>query len=221
MTDIEMGATIGNLYGTPGGELYSLPNLTVRWGLPDNSEFVWLPPNFLYQSVDGGPGAPAATIRGFGPTTIGAKHAFGYSEHWQWTGEALVTLPSGDSTYGSHGVGGAANAILGYGNGPLGVSLVVGVTSQTEPTAAGGGRFQSFNPDLVLTWGLPARLQLYGEIYAQSHSGYRQRWGTNADAGLQYLLTRCLVVDLEESVRIQGRLGGFSNYTGFGFGLMF
>ena len=221
MIDTEAGATVGNLYGPPSGGFYSLPDLTVRLGLPGNSELVWLPPQFQHQSIDSAPGAPRATLRGFGATTLGAKHELGYSEHWQWTAEALATLPSGDNTFGSHGPGGAVNAILGYGDGTLGVSLMVGVSSQTEPTAAGGRRFQTFNPDLVMTYGATSRLQLYGEIYAQSHSGYLQGWGVNADGGLQYLVTPALVVDLEEGVRIQGSLGGFSNYTGLGFGLMF
>lgn len=220
-SDLELGATAGNLYPAPGGRLYTLPNLTLRWGLPDDSELVWLPPGFQYRSVAGEPGAPAATMRGFGPTTIGVKHLLGYTEHWQWTAEALATLPSGDSAFGSHGPGGALNAIVGYGNGPMGVSLMMGATSQTEPTAAGGRRFQSFNPDLVLTWASTSRLQLFAEIYSQSHSSPLQGWGTDADGGLQYLAAPDLVVDLEEGVRIQGDLGGFANYTGVGLGLMF
>ncbi len=221
MTVVEAGASAGSLYGGPGGQIDTLPNLELRFGLPGNSELVWLPPNFQYQSVNVGPGGPAATLRGFGPTVLGIKHSLGYTEHWQWTAEALATLPSGDSLFGSHGLGGALNAIVSYGNGPLGVSLMVGVTSQTEPTAAGGQRFQSFNPDLVVTWATSARLQFYGEVYGQSHSGYHQGWGTDADGGLQYLISPDFEADLEEGVRIQGDLGGFSNYTGVGLGLMF
>jgi hypothetical protein len=221
MADIEGGAIAGNLYPAPGGRYYMLPNLAVRWGLPDNSELVWLPPNFQHQSLNGGLGNPAATMHGFGPTTVGIKHVLGWNDHWQWTAEALATLPSGDSTFGSHGTGGALNAIVSYGNGPLGLSLMVGATSQTEPTAAGGQRFQSFNPDLVVTWASTARVQLFGEIYSQSHSAYEQSWGTSADGGVQYLVTPDLVVDVEEGVRLQGSLGGFSNYTGVGLGLMF
>ena len=221
MADIEAGATAGNLYPAPGGRLYTVPNLTLRLGLPANWELMWLPPGFQYQSVDGGPGTPAATVSGFGPTTLGIKHVLGYTEHWQWTAEALTTLPSGDSTFGSHGFGGALNAIVSYGDGPLGLSLMVGETSETESTAAGGQRFQSLNPDLVMTWASTSRLQLFAEVYAQSHSGHQQGWGTNADGGLQYLVTPDLVVDAEEGVRIQGSLGGFSHYTGVGLGLLF
>lgn len=221
-TVIEAGATAGSLYGAPGGRIDTLPDAELRWGLPGDSEFVWLPPNFQYQSVDRGPGGGGATVmRGFGPTTLGVKHELGYTEQWQWTAEALATLPSGDSTFGSHGIGGALNAIVSYGNGPLGLSLMAGVSSQTEPTAAGGRRFQSFNPDLVVTWQSGSRLQLYAEIYAQSHSGHLQGWGTDADGGVQFLLTPNVEVDVEEGVRIQGNLGGFAHYTGIGLGLMF
>ncbi len=221
MTVLEAGATAGSLYGAPGGQLDTLPNMELRWGLSGNSELVWLPPSFQYQSVNAGPGGPPQTLRGFGPTTVGIKHELGYNAHWQWTAEALATLPSGDTTFGSHGLGGALNAIVSYGSGPLGVSLMVGLTSQTEPTAVGGQRFQSFNPDLVVTWQSSARLQFYGEIYGQSNSGYHQGWGSDADGGLQYLVTSDFEVDLEEGVRLQGNLGGFSNYTGVGLGLLF
>lgn len=221
MADIEGGVVAGNLYPAPGGRYYMLPNLAVRWGLPDNSELVWLPPDFQHQSVAGGPGNPTVTMHGFGPTTVGFKHVLGWTDHWQWTAEGLAMLPSGDGTFGSHGTGGALNAIVSYGNGPLGLSLMIGVTSQTTPTAAGGQRFQSFNPDLVATWAWSSRVQLFGEIYSQSHSGYLQGWGTSADGGLQYLVTADLVVDVEEGVRLQGSLGGFANYTGVGLGLLF
>lgn len=221
MSDIEGGATAGNLYPAPGGKVYMLPNFALRWGLPDNSELLWLPPNFQHQSIESGPGGSAATLSGFGPTTVGFKHVFGWNHNWQWTAEVLTTLPSGDSMFGSHGLGGALNAIVSYGNGPLALSLMVGETSETQPNAAGGQRLQSFNPDLVVTWAVTSRVQLFGEVYSQSHSGYQQGWGTNADGGVQYLATPHLVIDVEEGARIQGTLGGFSSYTGVGLGLLF
>ena len=215
---LEAGVTAGNLPGLLGGVVDTLPNLELRFGLPDQSEFVWLPPNYQYLSVNGQPPA----MSGFGATTIGFKHVLGTTQHWQWTAEALATLPSGDAEFGSHGVGGAANAIVSYStNGPLGVSFQMGVSSQTEPTLAGGQRYTSFNPDLVVTWLWNPRFQFYGEIYAQSSSGYDQGWGTDADGGIQYLINRNFEVDLEEGVSVQGNLGGFTNYTGAGLGVLF
>ena len=221
MTVLEAGATLGRLYPGPAGALDTGPNLELRWGLPGNSEFVWLPPNFQYQRSEARSGVRARTEHGFGATTAGIKHEFGASRHWQWTAETLVTLPSGDGRFGSHGLGGALNAIVSYSSGPLGVSLMLGVSSQTEPTDAGGGRYQSFNPDFVVTWQTGPALQFYAEAYGQTHAGYRLGWGADFDGGVQYLLGRRLEVDLEEGVRLQGMLGGFSRYTGVGLGLLF
>ncbi len=217
----EAGFTLGRLSGQPG-DIDTIPDLELRFGLPGNSELVWLPPNYQYIWSDPRAGAPASGARGFGPTTLGIKHEIGFNAHWQWTAEALTTLPSGDRQFGSHGVGGAVNGIVSYGSsGPLGISLMLGITSETDPTAAGGRRFQSVNPDLVVTWQSSARLQYYLEAYGQSHSDYGQGWGSDADGGVQYLVTPRFEIDVEAGVRIQGNLGGFDHYAGAGIGLLF
>lgn len=221
MTVLEAGATLGRLFATPAGNVDTAPNLELRWGLPGHSEFVWLPPNFQYQRSDAFAGLGPRTEHGFGPTTVGIKHEIGFNAHWQWTAEALATLPSGDGRFGSHGLGGAVNAIVSYGEGPFGASLMLGVTSQTEPTMAGGQRYDSLNPDFVVTWQSSEKLQFYAEVYGQTHSGYRQGWGSDFDGGVQYLVSPDFEVDLEEGLRLQGDLGGFSHYTGAGLGLLF
>lgn len=217
----EAGFTLGRLSGM-AGNIDTVPNLELRFGLADNSELVWLPPN--YQYIWSGPrdGIAAVSQRGLGPTTLGIKHEIGFNAHWQWTAEALATLPSGDRQFGSHGLGGAVNGIVSYSSsGPLGVSLMLGVTSETDPAAAGGRRFQSVNPDLVVTWQSSARLQYYLEAYGQSHSDYGQGWGSDADGGVQYLVTPRFEIDFEAGVRIQGSLGGFDHYAGAGIGVLF
>ena len=219
---LETGFTLGQLSGVAGGSTDTGPNAELRWGLPGNSELVWLPPSFQYQRSNAAPDVSAATARGLGPTTLGIKHEFGYTAHWQWTAEALATLPSGDREFGSPGLGVAANAIVSYSSsGPFGASLMLGVTSETTPSVAGGERYLSINPDFVVTWQSTQRLQFYAEVYGQSHTGHGQGWGSDADGGVQYLITPSFEVDLEEGVRIQGNLGGFSHYTGVGMGLLF
>ncbi|MHB1587946.1 MAG: transporter [Acidiferrobacteraceae bacterium] len=220
-TVLEAGIAGGRLSSPPGGRFDTGPNAELRWGLPAQTELVWLPPNFQYQQNDAGPGIPATTEHGFGATTVGIKHEFGYNAHWQWTAEGLATLPSGNAVYGSRGLGGAVNGIVSYGLGPFGASLMLGVTSQTEPTAMGGERYPSLNPDVVVTWLSTPRLQVYAEVYGQTHTGYGQGWGSDADGGVQYLVTRNLEVDLEEGARLQGNLGGFTRYTGIGLGTIF
>ncbi len=220
-TVVEAGIEGGKL-SAPGGRFSTLPNAELRFGLPGQTEFVWLPPNFQHQHSNAGPGAPAATDSGFGSTIVGLKHELGYNNHWQWTVEGLATLPSGSAFYGSHGLGGAFNGIVSYNSGgPLGVSLMLGVSSQTAPTAAGGARYDSVNPDMVVTWLSNPRLQFYGEVYGQSHAGYGHGAGSDADGGVQYLLNRDWEVDLEEGVQLRGNLGGFTHYTGIGLGTIF
>ncbi len=219
---LEAGLTFGQISGLPGGSIDTGPNAEFRWGLPGNSELVLLPPNEQYQRYSAIHGMPAFTMQGLGPTTVGIKHEFGYSAHWQWTAEALATVPSGSREFGSRGVGMAANGIISYSsNGPFGASLMLGVTSETEPSAAGGRRYLSINPDFVVTWQSTNQLQFYAEAYGQSHTGYGQGWGSDADGGVQYLINPDVEVDLEEGVRMQGNLGGFSHYTGFGMGILF
>jgi len=219
---LEAGIQRGMLSGTPGGRFVTVPDAELRLGLPDQSELVWLPPNLQYQHNDAGSGSAAGSTHGFGATTVGLKHEIGYSAHWQETIEDLVTLPSGSLLYGSDGWGNAVSGIVSYSpGGPFGLSLMLGISSQTAPTAAGGARFNSINPDVVATWLLNPRLQFYGEVYGQSRTAYGQGSGVDADGGVQYLLGRDWEVDLEEGIRLHGALGGFTHYTGIGVGALF
>ncbi|MHB8742130.1 MAG: transporter [Sulfuricaulis sp.] len=219
---LEAGIQRAALSGTPGGQFATLPNAELRFGLPDQSELVWLPPNLQYQHNKAGSGSAAGTAHGFSATTLGLKHEIGYNAQWQETIEDLVTAPSGSPLYGSHGWGDAASGIVSYSpGGPFGLSLMLGISSQTAPTAAGGNRFNSINPDIVVTWLSNPRLQFYGEVYGQSRTAYAQGSGFDADGGVQYLLDRKWEVDLEEGIRLHGELGGFERYTGIGLGALF
>lgn len=220
MTVLEAGAPAGNLYGPPGDNIDTLPDLERRWGLPDNSEFVCLPPHLQYPPTNPGPHGPPVTTRGFGATTIGSEHELGYTAHWQWTAEALTTLPSGDRTFDSRGAGEAVRGIVSYGNGPSGVSRTAGYISETEPRAAGGQRYRRCNPDLVVTWQSSAWLQFYAQVDAQSQVADQRGWGPDADGGVQHLINCDFEVDLEAGARTQGDLGGFSNDTGVGLELL-
>ncbi|MHB8623168.1 MAG: transporter [Sulfuricaulis sp.] len=219
---LEAGIQRGALSATPGGHFATVPDAELRFGLSDQNELAWLPPNLQYQHNNAGPGSAAGTAHGFGATTLGLKHQIGYSAHWQETIEDLATAPSGSSLYGSHGWGNAASGIVSYSSGgPFGLSLMLGISSQTAPTAAGGNRFNSINPDIVVTWLSNPRLQFYGEVYGQNRTAYGQGSGFDADGGVQYLLDRKWEVDLEEGFRLHGELGGFARYTGIGLGTLF
>ncbi len=197
-----------------GGVQQNFPQAQFRLGLPANNEFTVLLPNYIHQSKNSGSGLTA--------TTVGLKHEIGYTQTWLGTVEALITLPSGSEAYGSKGTGAAFNGIVNYTFNPLfGLSFMLGVTSETESSLNGGGRFTSINPDLVLSYSATEKLLLYGEIYGQSKTGPSEGSGFNSDAGVIYLLTPKMTVDLEIGQRISGNLNGFNHYVGGGFSVMF
>ena len=203
----------------PEGSGFNFPELELSFGLPDRNELILLPPNYLDQ-FSGGP-APSRVV-GYGPTSIGFRREIVSTSLWQLAAEENVTLPSEDPNYGSDGWGSATNAIVSLGIGPhWGIAFMGGVTSDVAPANSGGRRFTSFNPDWVVTYAWDNRYQLYGEIYGQSKIGPRLGNGFDADGGFQYLITPHIEVDAELGQRISGRLGGFDNYVGVGFGLEF
>ncbi|MGE5300237.1 MAG: transporter [Acidobacteriota bacterium] len=198
------------------------PQAEVRVGLPGRNEFVLLPRNYNRQRMGAASGSPAQEITGFSAVTLGLKHELGYTRHWLGAVEALFTLPSGGSAFGSRGLGMAFNGIAAYApSEQIGLSVQLGLSSQTNPVLAGGGRFTSLVSNFVATWQPAERLQFYGEIYGQSSTGLGRGAGYNADGGVQYLITPSWEVDLEGSVRLVGDLGGFTHYFGAGMGLCF
>ncbi len=204
----------GHALGYPQGEL--------RFGLPDQNEFVFLPPN-LNRQVASMPGGGSQTIAGGSASVVGIKHEFGYNARWIWAGETLFTLPSGSPTYGSAATGYAVNGIVGYSlTSSVALTLMLGVTHLAQPAnIQAGAYYWSVNPDLVLTWETTENLQFYLEAYGQNHTGPGQGAGYDADGGVQYLITPRFEVDAEIGRRISGNLGGWSHYFGVGAGFLF
>ena len=164
----------------------------------------------------------AETVSGYSATTIGIKHSVGYTSSALGAVEALFTLPSGGDAFGSRGLGVAFNGVAAYSlTETTGLSLQLGVSSQTDPESAGGGRFTSFISNLVASWQPTASLQFFGEIFGQTSTGHGKGAGYNADAGIQYLVTPSWEVDLEGGLRLTGDLGGYTHYFGAGTGFRF
>lgn len=207
---LEAGINVGSAAGA-SGRLRTFPNAELRWGLGAHTEAVYLPPNETQL-----PGVSGTTA-----SVIGIKHLLGQHGSWQWSGEALVTTASGSSALGSAHPGVAVNGIASDSIGPVGVSFMLGASSESMPQAAGGQRYTSLNPDFVLTWGPGGRMQWYGELYGATHTAYGTGYGVNADGGVQFLVTPALEVDLERGVQWRGTLGGLGHYTGVGLGLLF
>lgn len=211
---LELGAQ--RAVNRDGSHGFNFPEAEFRFGIPGDNELVLLPPNYARQMGSG------AVVSGAGPTVAGIKHELGYTSHWLGAVEGLVTLPSGSAAFGSRGTGVAFNGIAGYSpTSNTGLSMMLGISSQTLPPQAGGGRYTSINPDFVGTWAPTQRFQFYGEVYGQSRTGPHLGAGWNTDGGIQYLLTPSIEVDAEIGVRLAGNLGGFRYYGGVGLGLKY
>ena len=212
---LEMGFQRAFLRGI-GGRSDTYPQAEFRAGLPGTNEFVFLPPNYISQHL------PDEDDNGWSSVTLGIKHSLGYNRTWLGAVDALFTLPSGGAAFGSHGIGVAVNGIASCSlTEQIGLSFQLGVSSQTEPSASGGGRFTSFVSNVVATWQPANSLQFYGEIFGQTTTGAGKGAGYNFDGGVQYLITPSWEVDVEGGLRLTGDLGGFTHYFGAGMGFRF
>ena len=215
---LETGWQHADVKGEGGGTADNYPQVEIRYGLPGGNEFKVLAPNYNSQRA----GVPEEASSGFSAASAGFKHEFGYTEKWLGSMEAVLTLPSGNDAFGSRGIGAALNGIVSYAlTGQIGLSLQLGVSSQTEPTSSGGGRFTSVNQFLTATWDPAERLQFYGEVFGQTKTAPDEGAGYDFDGGVQYIVAQWWEVDVEEGLRLSGDLGGFTHYTGAGMGFLF
>jgi hypothetical protein len=210
---LELGYQYQQLTHSAGYQ-QNFPEAELRIGLPVNNELVLVLPNDIHQSM-----VPHA---GFNATTIGIKHEIGYTQTWLGALEALFTLPSGSTAFGSRDSGAAVNGIINYTfNSTYSLSFMFGVTTQTQSKLNGGHRFTSMNPDMVLSYVLNPIINFYGEVYGQSKTGPGEGSGFNFDGGVLYLPLPNLEVDLEVGQRISGKLNGFNHYIGTGMSIAF
>jgi hypothetical protein len=195
------------------GHAQNFPEATFRIGLPANNELVILLPNEIRLSSEPHSGSTA--------TVIGIKHELGYNQRWIATIESLITLPNGSAEFGSKGIGIAINGIVSYSfNSDFNLTFMLGGSTATTASSAGGQRFNSINPDLVLTYSINPKLNLFGELYGQSKTNPGENSGFNADSGFLYLVSPSVMVDIEAGQRISGSLVGFDHYVGTGITLM-
>lgn len=196
------------------GTEQNFPEAELRIGLPADNEIFTTLPNYVHQSI--------IPHSGYNATSVGIKHALAYEKDWIVSAESIFILPSGSADFGSDGLGATLNGIFAYSFSPqFTLSLMMGVTSQTLPSNQGGGRYNSFNPDIVLAFPVQEKLALYGEVYGQTKTAPDQGSGFNMDTGLLYMLLQNFSVDLEVGQRLYGNLNGFDHYIGTGIGLLF
>ena len=219
---LEMGFQRSKPRDPVGGTIDNYPQAEVRIGLPGRNEFLLIPPSYNRERTRSGSDSTTEEVSGYSALTLGLKHELGYTRQWLGAVQALFTLPSGSSAFGSQGLGMALNGVIAYAlSEQVGLTLQLGISSQTDPAQAGGRRFSSLISNFVATWQPRERLQFYGEIYGQTSTGPGKGAGYNADGGIQYLITPCWEVDLEGGLRLVEDLGGFSHYFGVGMGFRF
>ncbi|MFI4955155.1 MAG: transporter, partial [Gammaproteobacteria bacterium] len=183
---VEMGFQYQSLYpGNGNGHKSNFPTAQLRFGLPAGNELSVLMPNYITQHY-----SHEETLTGSTATVIGIKHQFPISQKWTYAAEALVTPPSGNNNFGSNALGTTLNGIVNYNlTSTLSATMMLGVATQTASFNDGGQRYNSFNPDLLVSWQLKNNLQVFAEVYGQTKTGPDQHDGYNADTGIQYLLT--------------------------------
>jgi hypothetical protein len=187
----------------------NFPAMDLRIGLPDLNEVSVLLPYYIWKT-------------GYTATVLQFKHQFSPNGPWVYAAEGFLTLPTGSKENGSEGFGYTLNGIVEYNfTETLSLSFQYGLSSLTASSNAGGGRYFSVNPDLVFAWQPLDPLQFYVEVYGQSKTGPEESGGFNADAGIQYLISEALEIDLEYGQRLSGELGGFARYVGAGLGVRF
>jgi len=198
----------------PGGNLQNGPNFMLRFGLPANYEFLFLLPNYIHRSL------PKAS--GFSSTAFGIKHEFGYTKHWIFSAEGFVIPSGGSAAFGTEGVSATLNAIINYTfNSEWSILFMLGESTITQSRLDGGKRFESFNPDVVLSYAITPKLIALGEIYGQTKTYPNQGSGFNSLFGLSYLITPTVVLDLEVDQRISGQFGDIEHYIGAGISILF
>jgi hypothetical protein len=192
-----------------GGQGQNFPETEVRFGLPMKNEISVLLPNYTRQGK--------LPHSGFTASAVGFKHQIGYNEKWLGSVESIVTLPMGSTGFGSNGMGLAINGIVSYNaTKKLNLTLLFGIASLTQSSYAGGQRFTTVNPDLVATYTLFQKLDVYLETFGQSRTGPNSGSGFNFDGGLIYQVAESCVLDFEGGQRISGSLGGYDHYLGTG-----
>lgn len=209
--EIELGYQYVTLFNNIG-YAQNGPQAQFRLGLSELNEFTVLLPNYYGLSLP---------YSGWSGVSLGVKHELGHTRQWIATVETLLTPPSGGAAFGSPEVEAAFNGIVSYAPHDLfSVSFMLGVTTLVEPSILGGGRYESINPDLVLSYFPRENLSLYAEFYGQSKTLVGEGSGINCDAGFIYLVKPYMTLDLEYGQRISGFLGGFERYVGFGMAIV-
>ncbi|TAL79451.1 MAG: transporter [Beijerinckiaceae bacterium] len=217
----ELGYQYGNVKGSDIKSLSTFTQAELRYGLPEGWELKLFPPNYLISSLRASAGG--GQISGLGDTSFGVKHEFGTFGGFTLAADAKVTVPTGNRAFSDGGVEGNIQGIVSYNITPqFSVSGLLGVSTLTNQGSNGVvTRFTSVNPDIVATYQINDRLQLYSEVFGNTATAPNQGSNFTFDGGVQLLLTKSIELDVEAGILLYGPQGLQSCYLGFGTGLSF
>ncbi len=99
---------------------------------------------------------------------------------------------------------------------------MLGVSTLTHRANDGSlVRFTSVNPDVVVTYQINDKLQLYSELFGNTETAPLEGPNFTLQGGVQYLLTKSLELDASIGTLLRGPVGLQSRYFNFGAGLLF
>ncbi|AUH72045.1 transporter [Legionella sainthelensi] len=195
------------------GVQQNFPNAEIRFGLPFNSEFLINPPNYIHQK--------SFPKSGISTTLLALKHSIYYNPQWMFALEEIVNTPGGSSAYGSHGWGSTLNGTATFTiNEHLSIDGMLGISRLSDSSLNGGNHFNSINPDIVITYSLNERIDIYGEVYGQSKISAKESAGYNFDGGIIFLLYTHTVLSISGGQQLYNYLGSFTHYINFGMYVM-
>jgi hypothetical protein len=195
------------------GTQQNYPNAELRIGLPAHNEIIVLLPNYIQQSTAPTSGSSAAIA--------GMKHSINYNEKWAFAIEVLANTASGSYYFGSQHWGATVNGIASYSiTQKLNLEVQLGISRISEARAVGGRYFNSFNPDVVLSYAPFEKLSFYSEIYAQTKIDASQGAGVNFDGGMLLLVSKNTVLNFSIGQQLYNYLGGFEHYVNAGISVM-
>jgi hypothetical protein len=207
---IEDGYTNTVTSGPNGAATASYPQTLIRAGtVVPHLEISVTPPSAFRSS--------GAT--GYSDVTFGAKYELGYSAKWVYGVNAVVSEPTGSSAYTAGGSSYTGNFNWGY---TLNSEFALSGTLGFDAFAAGFGptgslqHYSAFIPTLEATAALPASTQAFAEAAYFSKAGYAQPSRWYYDFGLQKVLSKKVLVDVEYGFSPTSILGQTQQYVGGG-----
>jgi hypothetical protein len=192
----------------------TIPQAQLSLGLPKNIEIFanmgsYHTQKFPHQS-------------GMAGSNIGTKAEIYSTNTWVVSGQGYLTLPSGNANFGSKRAGTIINGIGAFAlNSKTAISTMLGGSSLVEPINAGGSRYNSFNYSTVLGYSPKESINVFAEIFGQTHPSPGTSHVVRGDVGIIYSVSKSVSFDIEYAKHLAGSHNDFKNYIGAGITALF